>query len=163
ITVADDPGLAGTGPHRARLRGRNGERADCCCRLFVENRHPAVAAVGGLPDPARGRARVINARIARDAGDGRDAVADLRSDEAELEVAFLLRVACRGRGGCRGDESSHCDETVNRSSCVHRLSLTCRCREPLSTIAPLRGYLRRAARLRCEQTGRGPIYYSTRS
>ena len=68
------------------IGGRDGERADGLRGLVVEDRRPAHAAVGGLPDAARRRADVVGAGIAGDAGSGGDAVADRRSHEAEAEI-----------------------------------------------------------------------------
>src|SRR5580658_1870019 len=92
VTVADRPGLTGPCPHRARLGRCDRECSDGCDILLVEDRFPAVAAIDRLPYPAGGGPGVVDARIARDCGDGRYPVADLRPHETKLEGAFLLGV-----------------------------------------------------------------------
>ena len=72
VAVADRPRFAGAGPHDARIRRRDRERADRLHRLLVEDRREGPRAVGGLPDAARRGADVVGRRVARGAGDGRD-------------------------------------------------------------------------------------------
>jgi len=98
--VASDECLAGAGPDRVRIAGRNRQRANRLDVLIVEDRIPVGAGVAGFPDAARGRADVEDVRIARNPGDRDHAIAD-GSDVPELQ-----RLVCVGRETQRrlGDE-----------------------------------------------------------
>ena len=96
VAVANRPRFAGAGPDDVRIGGRDGERADRRHRHAVGHRHPADAAVGRLPHAARRGAGVIDRRIARHAGDRRDAVADDGAEEAEREAVRLRAAAALG-------------------------------------------------------------------
>ena len=61
--VRANVGLARPGPHDRRVRGRYRERPDRVIRLVVEDGLPVLAAVRGLPDPARSRSRVVGQGI----------------------------------------------------------------------------------------------------
>ncbi len=93
----------------------HGQRADGGHRLVVENRAPAAAAVGGLPDAARRRADVVGVRVAGNARGGRDAVADRRTHEAEPQALGRTDLRAlplgRPRPGHEGDPEA-CQENV---------------------------------------------------
>src|SRR4030095_5376303 len=69
VAVADRPRLAGAGPYDFRIRWRPRQRADPPHPLGVEHRLERFRAVGGLPDAARGGARVVDLRVAGYADD----------------------------------------------------------------------------------------------
>ena len=58
-------------------------------------------------------------RIAGHAGDRRDAVADLGADEAEPELAFLVRVRYLRGGGGEARDRRERSETELQLSCSH--------------------------------------------
>src|SRR5512146_2681300 len=82
--VASDERLARSSPHDVRIGGRDGERADRCDRLAVEDRRPVKTAVSALEDSAGGRAGVDDVRVANHTGYGAGAIS-LGTDVAELE------------------------------------------------------------------------------
>ena len=92
VHVADGPAFAGAGPHHVRIRLGDRERADGLGALRVERRLPAQPAVARFPHPARGRACVIDPRLA---GDGRG-----RGDAARALRPRVFEV--RGRHRSRG-------------------------------------------------------------
>ena len=98
IAVADDPRLAGARPDDARIGRRHRECADRGDGLLVENRRPAIPAVGRFPDTAGRRPRVIDTRIAGNARDRGDAIAHFRADEPELELTLFVGVRLVGVG-----------------------------------------------------------------
>src|ERR1700688_1592041 len=92
VAVADHPSLAGSSPHNTGIGRRDGKRPDCRNRLLIENRRPAVAAVGRFPNPPGGSSGVVGARISRHSSDGRDAVSHSRPHKAKSKLAILLCV-----------------------------------------------------------------------
>src|SRR5438045_7186557 len=92
VAVADHPGFAGPRPYRAGIGRRDGERADCCGGLLVEYWRPAVTAVDGFPNAARGRACVVRARVAGNSGDGCDTIAYTRANKTKAKLAFVVRI-----------------------------------------------------------------------
>ncbi len=114
--VRSDRALAGAGPNDGRVRRRHGQCADRVHGLVVEDRLPVQAGVLGLPDPSRGRARVVGESIAGNAGHGRSTVAD-GTDVSETQLTVMVRgdvlSSDRGRreehreGGDDGAKSTH--------------------------------------------------------
>src|SRR5688572_25050058 len=70
----------------------DGDRADGPAEEPVGDRLPALAAVSGLPDPAAGRAEVVDAGLRRDPLDGRGTAAPIRPDLAPLHGLVLRRI-----------------------------------------------------------------------
>src|SRR5262249_52127320 len=62
IAVADGTSFARAGPDGLGIAGRDRKRADRLRALLIEDRDPALAGVGRLPDAARRRARVVGVR-----------------------------------------------------------------------------------------------------
>src|SRR5262245_9544500 len=96
--VAADECFAGTGPHRARIAGGHGERANRLDVLGVEHRLPVRAVIDRLPDAAGCRTGVIDVRTARHARYGDHAIAD-RSDVPEFQRAECVGRRTRRLGG----------------------------------------------------------------
>ncbi len=128
--VTADLALAGPGPDDVRIGGGDGERPDRLHRLAVEDRRPIGAAVGGLPDAARGGADVIGVGIAGDARGGGEAVA-LRADGPPVQPAVLLgaRAGPRLRRGRHQCDTRQQQRQPRRSCQSHRSSLA-RCPDP---------------------------------
>src|SRR6185437_9994187 len=127
VNVADGPSFAGAGPDGAGIRGSHGERADGHRVLAVENGIEVVAAIGGFPDAAGGRAKVIGAGIAFDPGGSGDAARGLGAEVFEVERGGSLRAL--GAGGAAaatlggegetqgwGEEGDECGASVHWAS-----------------------------------------------
>ena len=84
--VTADPCFARARPDDVRIARRHGQRSDRRDRLSVENRLPRRAGIARLEDAARCSARVVDLRIARNAGHRRHAVAH-GTDVAELHLS----------------------------------------------------------------------------
>ena len=93
VAVADGPRFTGAGPDDAGVGRGDGKRADGCDRHAVGHGGPTDAAVGRLPHAAGRGAGVIRRRVARHAGNRRDAVADDRPEEAKGEAVRLRGAA----------------------------------------------------------------------
>ena len=84
--VAADRRLAGAGVDDARVGVRDGDRADGGgLEVAVGDVLPVGAAAGGLPDAPGAGAEVEGRPLGRVAGDGDDAPAAVRADQAPLE------------------------------------------------------------------------------
>ena len=94
--VAADPCFPCAGPHDVGVGRGDGERTDRLHRLVIEDRLPVHAAVGGFPDAARGRPGVVDALVARDAGDRGHAISH-GADVAVLELGERGRIRRPGR------------------------------------------------------------------
>ena len=89
--VAADGRLAHAGDDHVRVRLGDGDRADRGgLQELVGNRFPRAAAVGGLPQPAAGRAEVEDERLATNARDRGDTAAAERADVPELQARELI-------------------------------------------------------------------------
>ncbi len=84
--VAADGRFAHRGVDDVRIGGAEGQPADgCALEEAVGDVFPILAAVGGLPDSAAGRAEVKNSDTRGVSGDGDDAAAAVGTDQAPLE------------------------------------------------------------------------------
>src|SRR5262249_13448569 len=118
-------GFAAADVDHVRVRGGDGDGADRCDRLRIEDRQPGAAGVGRLPDAAADRAEVEGARLPRHAGHAVDAAAAERSDHAPAQSAvergidapFLSREAperrADERSGERRDEEYETDRSLS--------------------------------------------------
>src|SRR5215468_3092654 len=92
VAVANHPGFAGPGPHDTGLGRRHGERADRRCWLLIEDGIPMISAVSGFKDASGRGTGVIRARIAGNAGDRSDAIANAWAHEPKLRLCLLYFV-----------------------------------------------------------------------
>src|SRR5205823_12237570 len=88
-----DERLAGSGPDDIGIGRRYSERTDRGDRLIIENGNPLLPAVAGLPDAAGRRARIVDERITRHAGDG-DHPVSFGTDVAPRELAVQPADVC---------------------------------------------------------------------
>ena len=105
VAVANRPGLPCAHPDHAGVERRNRDGTDGRYRMLVEDRIPAIAPIRRFPDAAGSGARVIRARVTRDAGDRSNTVPSARPDKSKPERLFVaharwaLRVG-KGRATC---------------------------------------------------------------
>ena len=90
IAIADDPSLACSRPHYTGVSWCDRKRANRCGGLLIENRSPAVAAVGRFPYTAGSGSGVVCARIARHPSHGGNAVSNARTNKAESKLALFI-------------------------------------------------------------------------
>ncbi len=95
----DHGGVTGAGIHDIRIGGNDLNGADGIHAFYlVEDGEPGDAGTGGFPDASLGRARVIHAGLADDAGDRGNAAAVERADVPPLKAGIEVGVDMRGRG-----------------------------------------------------------------
>src|SRR5712664_4946155 len=103
--VAADARFPGANINNVGIGFGNRERADGrrSVLLFVKERLPVEAAIGGLPDAACNAAKIISVVLADDAGNGENASTAKWPDEAIGEplpralVLFIVLLGDRGR------------------------------------------------------------------
>ena len=90
--VAANAGFACADINDVGIGFRDRDAADGGGGLLVEKRIPGNATVSGLPNAAGYGAKIVGVGLARDSGDGEDATAAERADEAPFHAAISLRI-----------------------------------------------------------------------
>ena len=116
-------GLARADVEDARVRGRDGDRADRRDRLAVEDRLPRAARVLGLPDAAADGAEVEVIRLPRHARDREHAPAAKRAGEPPLHAGEKARVERLGQEPRRRRHRESDQEKVSSSLHQRRCSV----------------------------------------
>ena len=130
--VAADIGLAHTDVNDVRIRRRNRNRTDRPgFHVPVCHRIPRDAGIVCFPDPATGGTHVVDQRLTRDAGNGRDPAAAIGPDAPPakgLEEGRVVDVWCRLRmnngEGKKKRYDDKADSTLRNADCGLRIRLS---------------------------------------